>query len=330
MVYNANPAVATAEQNKVMAGLAREDLFTVVSEQFLTDTALYADLVLPATTQAEQFELMYSWGQFYFSINEPAIAPLGEAVPNTELFRRLAAAFEFDDPQFRRCDEDMARQAVDWSDPKMAGISFESLRETGFARLNLATPATYAPHAEGNFATPSGKCEFRSSLAEQGNMVFASFRQGSEEFQPGDPLDPVPDYIPPRESVATAPELAKRYPLNILSPKSHAFINSSFANLPEQSRHAGEQMLMIHPDDAAARDITEGTPVRIHNQRGAFEAVAKVSDDTKPGIVVAPMGYWLKGSRSGNTVNAVNSARYADMGRAPTFSDTLVEVTLIA
>ena len=330
MVFNSNPVISTAEQDKVLAGLAREDLFTVVSEQFLTDTARYADIVLPATTQAEQFELMYSWGQFYFSINEPAIAPLGEAVPNTELFRRLAATFGFDDPQFQKSDEDIARDVVDWDDPRVAGISFESLRETGFARLNLGTPATYAPHAEGNFGTPSGKCEFRSSVAEAGNMVFASFRQGSEEFQPGEPLDPVPDFIPPQESIASAPELAKRYPLNILSPKCHAFINSSFANLPQQQRHAGEQMVVIHPDDASARNIAEGSPVRIHNQRGAFEAVANVSDDTRPGVIVAPMGYWLEDSRSGNTVNAVNSARYADMGRAPTFSDNLVEVTLIA
>ena len=329
-VYNANPAVVAGEQDKILAGLARDDLFTVVSEQFLTDTARYADIVLPATTQLEQFELMYSWGQFYFSINEPAIAPLGESVPNTELFRRLAAAFGFDEAQFQRSDEDMAREAIDWTDAKMSGIGFESLRETGFARLNLATPATYTPHAEGDFGTPSGKCEFRSSLAEQGNMVFASFRQGSEEYQPSDePLDAVPDFILPQESPATAPELAQRYPLNILSPKSHAFINSTFANLPEQLHHAGEQMLMIHPEDAAARYIGEGSYVRVHNQRGAFEAVAAVSDDTRPGIVVAPMGYWLNGSRSGNTVNAVNSARYADMGRAPIFSDTLVEVSAI-
>lgn len=329
-VYNANPAVVAGEQDKILAGLARDDLFTVVSEQFLTDTARYADIVLPATTQLEQFELMYSWGQFYFSINEPALAPLGEAVPNTELFRRLAATFGFDDSQFQRSDEEMAREAVDWSAPAVDGISFESLRRTGFARLNLATPATYAPHAEGDFGTPSGKCEFRSSLAAAGNLVFASFRQGSEEFQPNDePLDPVPDFIPPEESPATAPELAERYPLNILSPKAHAFINSTFANLPEQLRHAGEQLLMIHPEDAAARNIGKGSAVRVHNARGAFEAVAAVSDDTRPGIVVAPMGYWLKGSRSGNTVNAVNSARYADMGRAPTFSDTLVEVSPI-
>lgn len=329
MVFNANPAVVIADQDKVMTGLAREDLFTVVSEQFLTDTARYADIVLPATTQAEQFELMYSWGQFYLSINEPAIEPIGEAVPNTELFRRLAATFDFDDAQFQKNDEDMAREAVDWQDPRVAGISFDALRKKGFARLKLATPATYTPHAEGNFGTPSGKCEFRSSLAEEGNLVFSSFRQGSEEFQPGDPLDPVPDFIPPQESVANSPELAKHYPLNILSPKSHAFINSTFANLSKQKRHAGEQMLMIHPEDAAMRNIVDRAPVRVHNQRGVFEGVASVSSDTRQGVVVAPMGHWLTDSRSGNTVNVVNSTRYADMGRAPTFSDNLVEVTLL-
>ena len=330
VVYNANPVLVVPEQEKVLAGLARDDLITVVHEQFVTDTARYADLVLPATTQLEQFDLVASWGQYYFSINEPAIEPLGEAVPNTEFFRRLADAMGFDDPQFQRSDEQMVRDCIDWDDPKMSGITLESLREAGFAKLHMPETRGVAPHAEGDFPTPSGKCELRASLAANGNFVLAGLRQGSEEHQPGEPVDPLPHFIPPDESNDT--ERRARYPLNIVSPKSHAFINSSFGNLPKQRHHAGEnQILVIHPDDAAARNIGEGSTVRVFNDRGGFAAVAQVSGDLRPGLVCAPMGYWRNASPDGEdgfTVAAVHSGAYADMGRAPTFSDNLVEVEI--
>lgn len=328
-VYNANPVVVIPEQDRVIAGLARDDLFTVVSEHFLTDTALYADLVLPATTQLEQLDIMFSWGHFYLSLNQPAIAPLGEAVPNTELFRRLAETMGFDDPFFQRSDEQMVQESLDWSQPALAGMTMDELRQKGYARLKVGTPESYAPHAQGNFPTPSGKCEFKSSMAANGNFVLSLFRQGSEEFQAGDPVDPLPTYIPPNESPATNPELAQKYPLNIMSPKSHAFLNSSYGNLKEQLQHAGEQMLMINPDDARPRHITAGAAVRVFNDRGAFEAVATVSNDVMPGMVIAPVGYWRKFSRSQATVQAVNSGAYADLGRAPTFSDNLVEVEVV-
>ncbi|MEE9300344.1 MAG: molybdopterin oxidoreductase family protein [Alphaproteobacteria bacterium] len=318
VVYNANPAIVLPEQEKVLAGLARDDLFTVVSEQFVTDTARFADLVLPATTQLEQFELISSWGQYYLAINEPAIAPLGEAVSNTELFRRLARTMGFNDPYFQRSDEEIALEALDWSDPKLQGMTLDSLKRDGFAKLDMGARA---PHAEGNFPTPSGKCEFKSSLAEGGNFVFASFRQGSEEFQAGEPIDPLPNWTPPEDGEGG------RYPLNILSPKSHAFINSSFANLPTQARHAGEQHVMINPEDASARNIAEGSRVRVHNARGAFQAVVRITRDVRPGVVVAPMGYWMADGQEGRTVAAVNSDAYADLGRAPTFSDSRVEVS---
>ncbi|MGI9415679.1 MAG: molybdopterin-dependent oxidoreductase, partial [Hyphomicrobiales bacterium] len=233
-VYNSNPAVVAPEQGKLMRGLAREDLFTVVSEHFMTDTALYADLVLPATTQLEQEDIMFSWGHLYLSYNNKAVEPLGEAVPNTELFRRLAAAMGFDDPFFSRSDEDMIEQSLDWSAPALEGITLDELRRTGYARLNVGPPESYAPHRQGNFLTPSGKCEFKASMAENGDFVLPLFRQGSEQFQSGTPVDPLPHYIAPNESPATNADLAQRYPLNILSPKSHAFMNSSYGNMEQQ------------------------------------------------------------------------------------------------
>jgi len=325
-VYNANPAVVVGEQDKVLEGLAREDLFTVVSEHFITDTARYADIVLPATTQMEQYDIMFSWGHFYLTLNPPAIAPQGESVPNTELFRRLASAMGFDDPQFKKTDEQMAVEAIDWSAPAMAGITMEELQSKGFARLKVGTPDTYAPHANGNFPTPSGKVELKASMAAGGSFVLPLFRQGSNEFQDGSPIDSLPCYVPAQESPDTNPALAKKYPLNILSPKNHAFLNSGYANIARQLGNAGEQYVVMHPADARARGIAEGERVEVFNDRGSFHAELQVSDEVRAGVVMAPLGYWASTSANGRCVNAVNSTRYADMGRAPTFSDTLVEV----
>ena len=325
-VYNSNPAVVAPEQDKILRGLAREDLFTVVSEHFITDTARYADIVLPATTQLEQFDLMFSWGHLYLTLNEPAVEPLGEAVPNTELFRRLAGAMGFDDPFWKRTDEEMALDALDWSSPVLEGIDLAGLRQTGFARLKVGSPDEFVPHREGNFPTPSGKLEFKSSMAEVGNMVLPLFRQGYAAMQSGETLDPLPNYVPRNESPDTNPSLAARYPLSMVSPKSHAFLNSSFGNLRAQLHHAGEQVVMINPADAGRRGIADGVEVRVFNDRGDFHAVARVTDDARPGVVVAPMGYWAKDSRNGYTVNAINPPAFADYGNAPTFSDTLVEV----
>ena len=321
MVYNSNPMVVCPEQAKVAAGLAREDLFTVVSDHVLTDTARYADIVLPATTQLEQLDIMFSWGHFYVSLNTPAIAPLGEAVSNTELFRRLAARMGFDEPCFRRTDEEMVAEAFDWSAPAMAGITVESLRTTGWARLNLPSADEYAPHAEGGFPTPSGKTEFRSSVAaEAGNFVLPLFRQGSNEYQPGDAVDPLPHYIPPRETADAG------YRLNLISPKSHAFLNSRAGDQAHQKRVQGEPAVSIHPQDAEERGIVDGQYVRVFNDRGAFVVLARVTDEVARGVVMCPMGGWPKNSKEGATVNAVNPFAFADLGNAPTFSDTRVEV----
>jgi anaerobic selenocysteine-containing dehydrogenase len=326
-VYNANPMAMVTEQDKLERGLARGDLFTVVSEHFLTDTAKYADIVLPATTQLEQKDIMFSWGHLYLSYNNPAITPLGEAVSNTELFRRLAAAMEIDDPFFFRSDDEMIEASMDWSNPALQGISLEQLKKTGFARLSLQHPDDWAPHREGNFPTPSGKCEFKSSIAEGGNFVVPLFRQGYGGDQAGESVDPLPHYIAPNENPSTAPVKAQSYPLSLISPKSHAFLNSNYGNLPAQQVLAGEQqMVILHPEDAAFRGIMAGAPIRVFNERGSFEAFATLSPDVMRGVVVAPAGYWHRSNRKGATVHAVTPPAYADLGRAPTFSDILVQV----
>jgi anaerobic selenocysteine-containing dehydrogenase len=326
MVYNSNPVVVCPEQDKLVAGLAREDLFTVVSEHFMTDTADYADIVLPATTQLEQADIMFSWGHLYVTLNTPAIDPLGEAVPNTELFRRLAARMGFTEDCFRRTDDELIEAAFDWSSPALDGITVESLRRTGWARLNVPAADAYAPHAEGNFPTPSGKVEFLSSVAAGGNFVLPLFRQGSNDHQPGGYVDPLPHYVPPRESAYDGVEGR----LNLISPKPHAFLNSSFADQPAQRRVQGEPEVVLHPADAAARGITEGATVRVFNERGEFVVRAHLSDDVALGVAMAPMGGWRKHAPGPATVNAVTPFVFADLGNAPTFSDTLVQVEGVA
>jgi anaerobic selenocysteine-containing dehydrogenase len=165
-------------------------------------------------------------------------------------------------------------------------------------------------------------------MAASGNFVLPLFRQGSNEFQAGEPVDALPTYIPPRESPATNARLAAKYPLNVISPKSHAFLNSCYGNLPAQLHHAGEQIVLVNPRDAIARNIGEGSAVRIFNDRGSFEAIAKVSAEVMQGLVVVPLGYWRELSRAKATVNALSPSAYADLGRAPTFSDTLVQVAI--
>lgn len=273
---------------------------------------------------------MFSWGHLYLTYNNPAIAPLGEAVSNTELFRRLARALGIDDPFFQRSDAQMIAESMDWNSPVMQGITLEEVKARGYMRLSMPGADDWAPHREGNFPTPSGKCEFRSSLAEGGNFVVPLFRQGYGADQAGEPVDPLPHYIRPNEAPTTAPALAERFPLSLISPKSHAFLNSNFANLPAQQMQAGEeQQVLLHPDDANRRGIAAGTPIRVFNERGAFEAKATLSPDVRPGVVVAPSGYWHRSSRGSGNVHALTPPAFADLGRAPTFSDILVQVTAL-
>ncbi len=325
-VYNCNPVTQSAEQDKIVAGLAREDLFVVVSEQFMTDTADYADIVLPSTTQVENLDLMFSWGHTYVTLNIPAIAPLGEAISNTELFRRLATRMGFEDECFKLSDEELAIEVLDWSTPVMKDIDMDLLKQQGYAKLKIDS----VPHAEGNFPTPSGKCEFLSSMKVDSNYVVPVFRQGYEEYLPGEPIDPLPKYTPQRESVQSNPNLASRYPLSLLSAKPHQFINSCYANLPKHLKLQGEPRVIINPEDAAKRGIVEGQLVKVFNDRGTFQVPALVSDITRPGVVVAPLGYWRKLSHAGNTINAATADVFADMGHTAAVGDALVEVTLVS
>jgi anaerobic selenocysteine-containing dehydrogenase len=320
-VYNSNPAVVAGGQRAVLDGLARADLFTVVSEHFLTDTARYADIVLPATMAMEQTDLMFSWGHLYLTYNPQLIDPIGESVPNNELFRRLAKRMALDDPWFDLSDEEQLARALDWSAPQMEGITLDRLKAEGYVRLNVAPADEYAPHRAGGFPTPSGKVELVASMAEGGNFVAPLFRQGITGQQDGGHVDALPTYHPPRELGADA-----RYPLALVSPKAHAFLNSQYGNMDKQLQQQGPQRCLLHPSDAAARSIGDGDEVRVFNDRASITAVARVTEQVGAGVVAVPMGHWPSGAAGGLSVNALNSTRYADIGRAPTFSDTAVEV----
>jgi anaerobic selenocysteine-containing dehydrogenase len=296
LVWCSNPAQVAPDALAVRRGLSREDLFTVVLEQFMTDTARYADVVLPATTQLEHLDALFSWGHHYVTWNEPAIAPRGEAKPNTEIFRLIAARLGLDDPCFSETDEEMLA-ALFASAP--GGVTLDELRGAGWAKIDLGQGM--APHAEGRFATADGRLALRSdSLAERG-------------------VDPLPHYAPPAE-VADA-ELSSRFPLALLTPKTHLFLNSTFAN---QARQAGAQprpYVVVHPDDAGPRGILDGTLVRLFNDRGDCVLPARVSNDARPGVVVAPMGWW---GRPG--AQATTSQRLTRLAHAPTFNDNRVEL----
>lgn len=306
VVYNSNPGAVAPDRTRVRTGLARPDLFTVVLEHFLTDTARYADWVLPATTQLEHWDVHFAYGHYYLTLNAPSIAPLGESLPNSEIFRRLAAAMGLTDPCFRDDDETLIRQALASGHPHMAGITLERLKAHGWVRLNVPQP--WAPYAEGGFPTPSGKCELVSArMAAQG-------------------LDPVPAFIPPRESREADPALAARFPLTLISPPAHQFLNSTFVNVDSLRRKAGAPQLRIHPDDAAPRSITPGLTVRCFNARGAFRALADVTTEVKPGVVSAPSIWWGRYATDGMNANDTTSTALTDLGGGATFYDNLVEV----
>ncbi len=326
-VYNTNPVSQAPETNTIVKGLAREDLFFTIAEHFITDTAAYADIVLPATMAGEHDDMMFSWGHFYLTVNEQAIEPCGEAKSNAEIFRLLAASFGYDDPQFKMSDMELAQHYVQWDAPQMAGIDMEYFRRHGYFHLAVGTPDDRLPHANGNFPTPSGKVEFMVKDAK--NFVAPPFRMMYEDMQSGEDVDPLPGYVPPRESRATNPDLAERYPLNVISPKSHGFLNSCYANEPHKIKGQGEQFVMISPKDAEARSIREGDPVRVYNDRGDFEGVARVTDDVREGVVVATLGYWRSLNRSDGSVNSISSAEYCGLGRAPTYSDNLVQIVRV-
>jgi anaerobic selenocysteine-containing dehydrogenase len=326
-VYCTNPVSQAPETNKIVQGLQREDLFTVVAEHFLTDTAKYADVVLPAARAGEAEDMMWSWGHFYFTYNQKAVDPPGECLSTSEMWRRLAKEMGFDDPVFKMTDSELAAYYVNWDDPKMAGVDMDYFKSRGFFKIDVGSADTRAPHRNGKFPTPSGKVEFL--LKDAKNFVAGPFRMMYDGDQCGEPVDPLPGYVPMRESPETSPAQAKLYSLNIISPKSHGFLNSCYANEPHKIKGQGDQFVLISPADAAKRSIREGDPVRVFNARGDFEGVARVTDDVNPGIVVATLGYWRSLNRSDGSVNSISSDAHSGLGRAPTFSDNLVEVTRV-
>jgi anaerobic selenocysteine-containing dehydrogenase len=299
VVYNNNPVAVCPDSEKVLAGFRREDLFCVVMDSFMTDTADYADLVLPATTQLEHYDVHKSYGHLYALANNPAIAPVGESLPNSEVFRRLAARLGFDEPCFRDSDEDLCRSALQSSSPRMRGIEWEALKSSGWQRLDV--PQRFAPFAAGGFPTPSGKCEFYSAALE---------KQG---------IDPLPFYNPPAEAAGAGG-------LAFISPPARNFLNSSFAHLKRFRDLEGEPRLEMHAADAAARGIGDGDLVRVHNARGSLRLRARVNDRPRRGVVVAPSVWWKKHAPDGGNANNLTAQRTADLGGAATFYDCLVEV----
>jgi anaerobic selenocysteine-containing dehydrogenase len=306
VVYNSNPAAVAPDSNEVVRGLAREDLFTVVLEHFQTDTADWADWVLPATTQLEHWDVHFSYGHLYVTLNRPAIEPMGEAKPNSEIFRLLAARMGMKHPSLQDDDVTLIRQSLDSAHENMKGVTFDALMANGFARLNLPVP--YVPFAEGGFPTPSGKCEFVSERMKQMG------------------LDPLPTFTPPYEFPESVPELAARFPLTLISSPRHQFLNTTFVNIDSLRRNA-EPEVLVHPLDAARRGIVEGARVVVENDRGHFTGVARIGDGVREGVVWAPSIWWMKLTSDRANANATTSQRETDMGHGPVFYDNLVEVS---
>ena len=305
IVYASNPMASVPHQTKVRRGLSRDDLFTVVIEHFMTDTARYADIVLPATMQTEHQDLLIAYGHLYLAWNEPAAPPPGECLATTEIFRRLARRMGLDAALLYDSDETMARQVLDNGHPSLGGITLEDLKARGWARLRYPDP--FVPFASG-FPTPSGKLEFVSDrMAEAG-------------------LDPVAGYTPSHETSQRDTALARDYPLLLVASANHYFLNSLFANVPRQQRRAGVATLTIHPDDAAPRGIESGDEVRAANERGSFLAVAEVSDRVRPGVVATTKGRWPAFENGGATINATVDERDSDMGGGAVFHDNRVRV----
>ncbi len=307
VVYNSNPVAVAPESGKVVKGFAREDLFTVVLEHFMTDTADHADYVLPATTQLEHWDIHNSYGHTDMVLNRPAIAPMGEAKTNTQIFRELASRMGMDNPLLQEDDESLCRLAL--QNPRnlqsAAPVTWDALLKDGFAHW----PVADAPFAQGGFPTASGKCEFFSErLAAQG-------------------LDGLPDYLPnyePANAQAT-------YPLAMISPPARNFLNSSFVNVKSLRDMEGEPLLEIHPDDAATRQVKDGAMVRVFNDRGSYQCKAQISTRAQVGMVVGLGIWWRKLGTDGKNVNELTSQRLTDMGRAPVFYDCAVQVeTLVA
>jgi anaerobic selenocysteine-containing dehydrogenase len=303
-VYNSNPAAVCPNQVLVMQGLAREDLFSAVHEQVMTDTARYADIVLPATMSMEHLDLYASYGHLYVQLAPRALPAPGEARSNWRAFGALSRALGVAEEHYAKSEEQLIRETLAAGGPATRNITLERLQADGFARLDVPRP--YRPFAEGA-PTPSGKVEFYSA---------AMARAG---------LPPLPTYVPLREGPAGS-ALAARYPLQCIVPPNRFFLNSSFSQSERLRRRQEAPTLLVAAADAAARGIRDGDAVRVIGARGAVALRARVSADTRPGVVVAEGLWWHRFQSGGWNVNALTSDRVADMGGGPTFHSNLVEV----
>ena len=307
VVYNTNPAVIAPDQTRVLAGLAREDLFTVVHEQLLTDTVRYADVLLPATTHFEQTDLYSSYWHLYLALAEPVVAPLGEAKSNVELFSLLAQRMGFEEDCFKDDAEAMIVQALDNpANPFLDGITLERLKAGGAVRLNVEEP--HPAFADGRFPTPSGKIElYAERMADDG-------------------LDPLPTHTPLREGGDGEHPPTGPFPLLFITPPNHFFLNSTYANMPSNVRSEERPRLEIHPEDARTRGIVDGDAVRVFNARGDVQLEASLTEGVRPGVVVSRGLWWGRHAPGGHGVNATTPQRLADMGGGATFFSNLVEV----
>ena len=296
IVYGANPMVSMPNQRRIREGLMRDDLFTVVHDLFVTETALYADYVLPATSQIEHLDLSPAWGHLYLALNRPAIAPRGESVSNTELFRRLARALGRTEDYLFESDESMLRAALASGHPWLDGITYERLWEEGHARLNR--PEGWMPFANGGFATPSGRAELYSdALREAGH-------------------DPLP----------WAGDIPSNAGLQLITGKQLHFLNSGYANMERHRRRAGELFIEIHADDAAARDVASGDAVVVRSENGEVHAVCRVSDRVRPGVAWMPFGGFADAAGERRSVNALTAEAPTDWGGGSGLYDVFVEV----
>ena len=307
-VFNSNPATVAPNSRRILKGLAREDLFTVVHDLFLTDTAKWADIVLPSTSQFERWDLHKSYGHLYVQLNRPVMPPLGEAKSNWEVHQLLAERLGYTEACFQQSEETIIQALLREGGEPVAHIAWEELLENGYARLNYPRP--HVPFADGKFFTPSGKVELYSQqLADAG-------------------LDPLPGFEPDVESREGNSSGYRRYPLQLVSAASHHFLNSTFANLPSMRHRHGDPTVELHPDDARERDIRHGDWVEVANDRGAFLARARVTDAVQPGTVFTPTLWWTQHAPDGRGANWTTNDALADYAGGATFHGNLVEVSL--
>jgi anaerobic selenocysteine-containing dehydrogenase len=342
-VYNSNPAGVAPDSNRVLAGLSREDLFTVVHEQMLTDTARYADIVLPATSQMECLDLMRAYGHLYVNLCRPAIPPLGESRANIDVLNALAKAMGYTEDAFDQTAEDIIRAALDVKSQVMEGITYEYLLEHGFAKLKMPTDP-YVPYAElqaNRGENPQINTDYqpaKQAAALTPNTQHLTPNTHSPAFRTmtgkvelysqraaRDGYDPLPGYEPPAESREADPELAAEFPINLLTPAAHHFLNSSFANVPGLQKGEKEPRIWINPADAVARGIADGDWLRVWNRRGEVRLKAVVSENVRPGVAWSPSLWWHRDSPDNRNVNALTSARLTDMGGGSTFHTNLIQ-----